>query len=384
MKEIKQIVDAFDAAEQRGQQTALATVVHVEGSSYRQPGARMLIADDGALTGAISGGCLEGDALRKALMAMMEGKPLLVTYDTSNEDDAIIGIGLGCNGIIRVLIEPIDSGNPANPIMLLKQALRQRQRSVLITLFSLENKWDGLQGTRWLVEEKNGIPIGDDIDTHLALHTDTLLGHVGRVFGNQQSKFINMGGVAKTVAFIEYLVPNISLLIAGAGNDVLPLVQMANVLGWEVILTDGRPSYANESRFPNCQIIVSEPTLALDGVTLDSRTACVLMTHNYSYDKAMLRQLYHAPVSYIGILGPKRKYQRMRDELAGEGMSMSDKQLSRIHSPTGLDIGAETPAEIALAIIAEINAVFAGKNGGPLKNLPSSIHHRQALEVHTG
>src|ERR1700709_480173 len=139
MKEINDIIRAFDEAQQQGSQTALATVVHVDGSSYRRPGAGMLVTDEGQLTGAISGGCLEGDALRKALYVMNLQKSMLVTYDTMDEDDARLGIGLGCNGVIQVLIEPINAANKNNPVELLKIIAGTRQKTVLATLFSLQN-----------------------------------------------------------------------------------------------------------------------------------------------------------------------------------------------------------------------------------------------------
>src|ERR1041385_8458735 len=153
MKEIRDIIKAFEEAEQLGKQTALATVVHVEGSSYRRPGARMLITEDGQLTGMISGGCLEGDALRKALLVMIEKKSKLVTYDTTDDDDAKFGVGLGCNGIIQVLIEPINSDDPRNPIGFLKAINEKRQKTVLVTLFALENKKDPQYGTCLLLKE---------------------------------------------------------------------------------------------------------------------------------------------------------------------------------------------------------------------------------------
>ena len=153
MKEIKDIIRSFDEAQIQGRQTALATVVHVDGSSYRRPGARMLITDEGQLTGAISGGCLEGDALRKALLVMSQQKSMLVTYDTMDEDDAKLGIGLGCNGIIQVLIEPIIVNDTNNPIELLKAIAGKRQKAVLITLFSLDNKKDIQPGTCLLLKE---------------------------------------------------------------------------------------------------------------------------------------------------------------------------------------------------------------------------------------
>src|SRR6201999_2801621 len=140
MKEIGDIIRAFDLAQREGKRTALATVVHVEGSSYRRPGARMLVTEDGHLTGAISGGCLEGDALQKALFALHRQAAMLVTYDTTDEDDATVGMQLGCNGIIQVLFEPIDPDDRQNPIELLKLAVAVRQYAVLVTLFSLKDK----------------------------------------------------------------------------------------------------------------------------------------------------------------------------------------------------------------------------------------------------
>src|SRR5574339_650364 len=153
MKEIRDIIEAYDEARKKGKQTALATVVHVEGSSYRRPGARMLIDDEGQLTGAISGGCLEGDALRKALLVMGEKRSRLVTYDTMDDDDAKFGVGLGCNGIIQVLIEPIEEKDLNNPIQYLKAINERRQQAVLITLFSLLDKKNPQYGTCLLLKE---------------------------------------------------------------------------------------------------------------------------------------------------------------------------------------------------------------------------------------
>src|SRR6476620_4632058 len=140
MKELNDIILAYDKSVLRNKQTALATVVKVEGSSYRRPGARMLVEEDGKLTGAISGGCLEGDALRKALLVMAQQKPMLVTYDTTDEDDAKLGVQLGCNGIVHILFEPILTEDTNNPIELLKRAASKREAAVMGTLFSLEDR----------------------------------------------------------------------------------------------------------------------------------------------------------------------------------------------------------------------------------------------------
>ena len=157
MKELREIIKAYDAAVHAGKKSALATVVHLNGSSYRRPGARMMVTDDGELTGAISGGCLEGDALRKAMMVLSQQQSKLVTYDTSDEDDATIGMQLGCAGIIQVLFEPINPNDHNNPIQLLRKAVALRQKSVLVTLFSLEDKRNEQPGTCLLMEENGNI-----------------------------------------------------------------------------------------------------------------------------------------------------------------------------------------------------------------------------------
>src|SRR5687767_5811843 len=155
MKEIRDIIKAFDEAQKLGKQTALATVVHVEGSSYRRPGARMLVEDNGKLTGAISGGCLEGDALRKALLAINQNQNKLVTYNTLHDDDVELGVQLGCNGIVHILFEPIDPQQLGNPIDLLTKSVLKRKDTAIVTLFSLKN-YQGFQpGTCFFFDGEN-------------------------------------------------------------------------------------------------------------------------------------------------------------------------------------------------------------------------------------
>ncbi len=373
-KEIRDILNAYRVAQEQGRQTALATVVQVEGSSYRGPGARMLIEDNGQLTGAISGGCLEGDALRKALLVMTEKKSRLVTYDTMDEDDATLGVGLGCNGIIQVLIEPVDVDDPFNPIHYLELVNEKRQRSVLITLFSLEDKKHLQYGTCLLLKE-DGTVVGDP-----PILKDILAAEAKEAMKNQTSFFKNyISGDQSFTAFVEMIHPPVSLIIFGAGNDVIPLVDMASILGWETAVIDGRVNYAKKERFVNaCQVMVSKPGDVLDQLSIDDQTVFLLMTHNYNYDMAMLRQLLPRDVRYIGMLGPKKKCERMLGELKKEGLSFSDKQLSVLHSPVGVDIGAETSEEIALSILAEIKALYANTAVQSLRASNKMIHPRSA------
>ncbi|MDO9373988.1 MAG: XdhC family protein [Ferruginibacter sp.] len=379
MKEIRDIILAGERALQQGKQVALATVVHVEGSSYRRPGARMLITEDGMLTGAISGGCLEGDALRKALLVMTQQKPMLVTYDTMDDDDAKFGVGLGCNGIIQVLIEPIQPGQENNPLQLLQILAGDRHNAVLVTAFSLDNKKDPQQGTCILVKE-NGLTIEGKNEIQLK---DLLLSDARSALETRTSAFKNYAGTGDAMtAFIEVVPPSVSLVIIGAGNDVMPLVSMADILGWESTVVDGRPAYAKQERFVSaCQVLVSKPENVLSQLAIDEQTVFLLMTHNYNYDMAMLKELVKRDLVYVGMLGPTKKLQRMLNEMSEENIHLDERQRAMIHSPVGLDIGAETPEEIALSILAEIKAVLAGRQGKSLKGQPSSIHSRNATTI---
>lgn len=374
MKELRDIIKSYDAAVHAGKKSALAAVVHLDGSSYRRPGARMLVTDNGELTGAISGGCLEGDALRKAMLVLSQQQSKLVTYDTNDEDDATIGIQLGCAGIIQVLFEPINPNNQNNPIQLLRKVVSLRQKSVLVTLFSLEDKRNEHPGTCLLMEENGNI--SGTIPYH-EFH-DSIMDDVHAAMQQQDSSFKNyMGRNLSVTAFIEFLKPPVSLVVVGAGNDAIPMMQIADIIGWDVRVVDGRSTHAKPERFASaCQILVSKPEKVLEQIPIDEQTVFVMITHNYNYDLAMLKALLQRKVTYIGMLGSKKKLDRMLNELHSEGMELSNEQLNSIYGPVGLEIGAETAEEIALSIIAEIKAALSVKTGGSLRNKQDVIHSR--------
>ncbi len=370
MKEIKEIIKAYNDCESAGLKTALVSVVHVLGSSYRSPGARMLIDEKGNLTGAISGGCLEGDALRKALFAISQQQTKLVTYDTSDEADAAFGVQLGCQGIIQVLFEPIKKHEHHHPISLLKQAISKRENYVLITFFNAEDKNQTAFGTRLILDENENFsgnfPI-ESLKEEISKDAHQCKKSKASFFKTYQFE------QNSTTVFFEFIAPPISLVVIGAGNDAIPLIQMADLLGWETHVADGRNTHAKQERFiPACKVLVSKPEKILEQIRIDEQTAFVLMTHNYNYDLAMLKALLTKKVKYIGILGPKKKLDRMLEEIAVETLHATS--LRAIHGPIGLDIGAETSEEIAVSIVAEIKSVFSKKKGGFLKNRNKPIH----------
>lgn len=374
LKEIREIVKACNDNLRAGKKSAIATVVHVEGSSYRRAGARMLVSENGELTGAISGGCLEGDALRKAMYVLSQQQNKLITYDTNDEEDATLGIQLGCSGIIQVLIEPINSQHLNNPIQLLSKAAAIRQKSVVVTLFSLANKRSEQMGTCLLMEANGNIsgriPF-PEFESHI-------LEDVRLAFREEKSVFRKyVGSNLQVSAFIEFLKPSVSLVVVGAGNDAISMMHIADTLGWDVRIVDGRSTHAKPERFVSaCQVLVSKPEQVLEHIPIDDQTAFVMMTHNYNYDLGMLKALLGKKIPYIGLLGPKKKLYRMFDDLRNEGIGLTEEFTSRIYGPVGLEIGAENAAEISLSILAEIQAVLNGKNGGHLRLKKDEIHSR--------
>jgi xanthine dehydrogenase accessory factor len=371
MKEIRDILKRAESLAERQSHMVLATVVRLEGSSYRRPGARMLVSDKGEITGAISGGCLEGDALEKALLVMNQGRARIVTYDTMDDDDPF-GAGLGCNGILHVLMEPLAGREEGNALALLHQAGMGRQPSVLATLFSLEDRKGPQTGTRLLLDGngtwKGGLP---DKSLESAVKAE-----MEKSMRSKRSAFTGFHTADATIdAFIEYLAPPVSLVVVGAGNDAFPLVDVAERLGWETTVVDGRASHARPERFASgCRVMVSKPEQVLAGIDTDDRTAFVLMTHNYEYDKAMMRALLNRQVGYLGMLGPVKKCRRMLDELKREGETVSADFLHRLYAPVGLDIGAEGPEEISVSIVAGICAAMSDRSGVHLRGIEGPIH----------
>lgn len=374
MRALKEIISAHEHAVAHGKRTALASVVHVEGSSYRRPGARMLVDDEGNITGAISGGCLEGDALKKALLVIAKQEAKLVTYDTSNETDMSIGIQLGCEGVIQVLFEPINEQLENNPIDILRKAVQQTS-SVIATYFDLKNKNKHQLGT-CLFFDGQTFEVSQMASGFLS---DSLSQDIKETYNNQSTQFITYQQSTETIsAFIEYITAPIQMIVVGAGNDAIPLTKIASILGWNTLVIDGRDAYAKKERFEaSCQVMLMKPEELLQKVEITEHTAFVMVTHNYNYDKAILKHLLPLKSPYIGMLGPKKKLNRMLDDLRNEGITIADEVMENVYGPTGLDIGAESPDEIALSIIAEIQAVMQRKQGGFLRDKTEVIHNRE-------
>ncbi len=371
MKEFVQIIKALGQFGEAGRPCALATVVNVSGSTYRGPGARMLLTPEGETVGTISGGCLEGDVWERARQVLVTATPVYVKYDTTSEEDIYWGTGMGCGGVTEVFIDKIE---PPSPLLGIPRLLEEKSAVALVTVYHTASPAAALPG-RHLIFDGETVRHDDFAGTSLSAE---LISMARRVLRERKSRVAAVSGEAGTVfALVEYLAAPQPLLIFGGGHDVVPVVALANQLGWHTTVVEYREALALPERFP-----AAEGVLLWDGEThtpalpLTPRTACVVMTHHYLTDKKILRELLPSAVCYIGFLGPKKRCVQLLDTLHSEGQRFSTSQLARLYSPVGLDIGAETPEEVALSIISEIQAVISGRRGGMLRDRKGAIHER--------
>jgi xanthine/CO dehydrogenase XdhC/CoxF family maturation factor len=369
VSEIGDVLTAIEALSAKGERMALATIVAVRGSTYRRPGARLLVPEEGAPVGNISRGCLEGDAADMARVVMDEGRARLAGWDLTADDDAVWGLGLGCNGAIEVFIEPAEKA--AEVAGALRVALREERPISVVTV--VESSHAGVEPGARLVVRPDGTSdgsLGDATVDATAVEASTALLREERSEVRALSEGIR--------AFIEVLDPPLRLVVCGAGHDAIPLVRAASALGWHVTVVDDRSGFLTQERFPEATafVAVEEPADAAKSAGVDERTFAVVMTHNFLRDKEYVRSLLGSPAAYIGMLGPGARTERLLMELRDEGVEVAGANRERIHGPAGLDLGGEGPEEISQAIVAEIVAVKRHRAGGFLRDRPGPIHDR--------
>ncbi|HEX5040782.1 MAG TPA: XdhC family protein [Candidatus Limnocylindria bacterium] len=338
MSEIDTILEVAAELRRRGIPAALATVVSVRGSSYRRPGARLLVPRDGAPVGLISGGCLEDEAARLAREALDSGLPMLVTIDHSTEGDELWGLGLGCRGVIEMLAEP--PAMAADTLDALMAARAEGRATYLLT--SLDGERRELSAT-----EADGL--GERAALAVAHGRPVLLGE----------------------SVLDPILPPLHLVVCGAGPDAGPLVAAGLRQGWRVDVVDPRRSFLRSSRFPGARLHDAEPGDAASTTGAGEWTAVVVMSHDYLRDAAFVGGFLGRGVTYLGILGPRDRTERLLAELPSPP---SPGDAVALHSPAGLDIGADGAEQVATAIVAEILAVVHGRRGGPLRDRDGSIH----------
>ena len=323
-----------------GDAVVAALVIETRGSTYRKPGALMLFASGGARAGLLSGGCLEGD-LQEHAAKMMAGGPVVLerSYDSRGSDDPVWGLGLGCEGLMRIVLWRLDAGRGRETLAALLAAERDRTPAALALDIT-----DGRSVLATGADDSVG-----DID-------DARLTAAAREALTRGSAALQDGLFTLTATRIP------TLLVCGAGPDAEPVQRIASLLGWQVTVVDHRPAYVDAARFPGAtrvaQVDTEDPGAT---VALDTFDAAVVMSHHLIADGRYLAALASSRVPYVGLLGPAARRERLYAELG----AMAEALRPRLRAPIGLDLGGRTPEDIALAIVAEIQATLHGRRGGP-------------------
>jgi xanthine/CO dehydrogenase XdhC/CoxF family maturation factor len=372
MKELQKIVNEALRARASGRAAALATVVGIEGSAYRLPGARMLIVDGKWIAGSISGGCLEDDVVLRAKDAIARNEALTTIYDTTHDDDIVFGVGLGCKGIVTLLIEPLRDGGSVDFAAFAKECLEARKTGLVATVVRTEDHTTVTPGMRVTVAD--GVRHSNIPDATLESQITNALGAL-----DEPTALITMpAGNGSALVFLERIEPATPLVVFGAGHDAMPVVRLAKEIGWHVTLVDHRPAYATRERFPDAdQIVLGSPKEVAPKLAIDADTVALVMTHNYLRDMDWVQTLLPSPARYLGLLGPRKRTDSLLADLAEKGFQPAPDQLARLYAPVGLDIGSEGPAEVAMSIVSEMQAVLTGHDGGHLRERKQPIHQRR-------
>ena len=367
MRDFQQILQGFDALRAQGCAGVLASVLRVEGSTSRRAGARALFGPDDDTAGLISGGCLEGDLALRAREVLADGMLRGVRYDSNADDDRLFGLGLGCRGVVEVLLERVDADSPG-PLAFLRRCHVDREAGVLVTRVECPMDPGRVRVSRWTLAGNgplSGPPLPADERRALEARAREVR-NLGRSHCVSDSS---------RVLLFEWLPRRPRLLLLGAGPDARPLVRLGSELGWQVELVDARAGLAKRERFPQAHSVVhGEPQETLARLEIDPRTAVVVMNHHYERDRACLRALLDGRAGYVGVLGPRARTAEMLDELRKEGVATRVDPWTFLRAPAGLDLGADSADEVALAIVAEIQAVLAGHPGGSLRDRNAPIH----------
>ncbi|MBA2605349.1 MAG: XdhC family protein [Acidobacteriota bacterium] len=371
MKELQTILKESIRLKAENTKAVLATVVDVQGSSYRLPGAKMLISEAGETFGTVSGGCLEADVLEHARQVLQRGEPTVLTYDTTDTADSVFSLNMGCNGIVRILLE---SANDNDFFAFAEKCLQTGKRVVVANLICSSDERKLKTGLRFFFDES------DIASNNPATEIEQkLFGDVKDVFasGNSQCRTYEIEN-ERAEFFLEIISPLVSLVIFGAGYDAIPVAEFAKNLGWRVRVVDHRVAFAARERFPAVdEILILRPEDLPEKFDVGGNSVAVIMTHNYAFDRQILKFLLSKSLAYIGALGPKRRTESLLEELQTEGAIFTRNQLGKLYAPVGLDIGAAHPETIALSIIAEINSVLSNRAGGFLRARQGSIYDRQ-------
>ncbi|HJP05058.1 MAG: hypothetical protein CL799_03595 [Chromatiales bacterium] len=336
----RMLIDTFDKWRSEGEAFALVTVVETEGSTYSKQGRHLLIKASGEHEGLLSGGCLEGDLAEHARGVIESGKPEVVTYDMRDDADDLWGIGLGCNGMMRMLVQRVSGDNDWEPLQALTAAMGTTETHTAALIVESKEP-DTPVGMCWV----------DNISM-VSSELPTL----------KQNKNVT--------ALHWKIHPWTRLLLLGAGPDAVPVVESARMLGWEVTVADHRPHYIDSGGFDAADARLQVIPADISAVLNLGFSAIVVMSHHLETDRLYLQQLAKLDAdkqpTYAGILGPAARKQKLLDDICPDNSEFT----ALLRGPVGLDLGANSPETIALSLISEIQAVLNGSSGSALSNTP--------------
>ena len=338
MHELKKIINQAVINQQKGLKNVLATVVHLEGSSYRKPGVRMLISEDLSSIGAVSGGCVEKEIIHRAKSVFLDNKPKIITYDGRYK--------LGCEGIIYVLIEPFFITN--NFTTHFSNAILKREKLKIESRFIKENEAFGDFGSIVTFENNEQIEF---------------------------SKTFKTKNAKKLELFSQIIQPSFKLIIIGSEHDAVKLCKISSNLGWEVDVITCLKDSKKVKDFPGSNSVTGNSPETIKFTNIEENTAIVIMNHSYVQDLKYIIKLSDYNPKYIGILGAPHRRERLFNELFEFAPDISEDFLDNIYTPAGLHIGARTPEEIAVSIVAEILSVIRKKEPFSLRNLTGKIYN---------
>lgn len=329
----------------------MATLVAASGSNAKRLGARMLVDSAGRILGAVTiGGCVDARVIESADQVITTRRPKLL--DIEVDDNEAVAIGLTCGGNVQVAVEPVSAGNAGTLAVYRQAADRLAAGNTVVVASRLD------QRSGHLLVASDGSRVGTVGDPALDRETAD---HASRLLASGESGVATIGSPSgDTAIFFEKLTPSLTVLIVGAGEIAIALARLARTAGMRVVVVDGRDRFATRDRFPDADDVrVGMPSEIVAQRRVGANDAIILIAHDYKYELPVLREVLRRPAAYIGLLGSRKRGAAVRQMLTEEGFTSDE--LSRIHSPIGLDIGAKTPAEIAVAILAEVIAARAGK-----------------------
>jgi xanthine/CO dehydrogenase XdhC/CoxF family maturation factor len=355
-REIERLLAVVREADAAGQRAAIATVVRIRGSAYRREGARVVIREDGSYACLVSGGCLEPAVAEAAARVIATGEPLVARYDLL--EDSVWALGVGCSGEVDIRIERVDR----DPLTRTWLAILDRgEAAVLVTPLAAPSG-------RLLVhaDRSEGTLGSAALDAAAAVHARILM----------QSPHDRSGpeSIAGLELFFEVSTPPPALVIFGAGDDAVPLARQAYAMGFDVTVVDVREAFLTAERFPHATLVLAHFTAFASRVVLGARCFAVVMNHHLERDEESLAFALVSPAPYVGVLGPASRYARMLTRLQATGRAADSVRLGCVRSPVGLALGAETPEEVAVAILGEIVALRRGFTGGFLSGFGGSLH----------